>query len=163
MFKSIRNFDLWVVIFISSKTWFVLCDLLLRHLWLLPPPWASSATSWWQRKRLIEVKTGKNKRNGHDHNSCLFLRSFLYITMIFSLTLRRQSDKVWRREEKLWSLALFVCLGRPLLGFLRGRGDWIMKSWNEVQACLEYLVPLKTIHQSEHCLLLQLLSESHFG
>ena len=53
---------MWAIIFISSNTWFVFCDLLLRHLWLLPPPWASSATSWWQRKRLIEVKTGKKIR-----------------------------------------------------------------------------------------------------
>ena len=43
-------FDLWTIIFISSNTWFVWCDL-LRHLRLQPAPWASSATSWWQRKR----------------------------------------------------------------------------------------------------------------
>ena len=116
MFKSIRNFDLWTIIFISSiYTWFVFCDL-LRHLWLLHPPWASSATSCWQRKRLIEVKTGKKIREMLIV-VCFCVQFYNYDIFIDSAQTKWQS--LTTREKTLKSCSL--CLSRATTSWLPQR------------------------------------------
>ena len=72
-----------------------------------------------REKGRLRLKQAKNKRNGHDHNSCLFLCAFCYTYDIFIDLAQTKWQSLTKKEKTLKSCSL--CLSRATTSWLPQR------------------------------------------